>query len=131
MIKRIPLLKDISDHEVCRLYNTATEHGDFDIDEEQFVRVASRDWKRKLQIDLSTSALTHAGMHFEQLCSSKVKILFDKYDESDDGIINAEELANLLADIGKKVNETELQTIHRIIDMDGSGTIDFVEFMYV
>jgi hypothetical protein len=55
--------------------------------------------------------------------------LFAKYDEDGGGEIGVTELGDILAELGHKVSDEELQATMRQIDVDGSGEIDFDEFL--
>eukprot|EP01047_Picozoa_sp_COSAG01_P020529 COSAG01_NODE_1170_length_11406_cov_17.917662_8_plen_698_part_00 len=59
----------------------------------------------------------------------KYEELFNKYDEDGSGTIESIELGNVLTDLGHPVTPAELAQMMTEIDADGSGEIDFEEFM--
>ncbi len=48
--------------------------------------------------------------------------IFRKYDKNNDGVISKEELKEMMLE-KMKFNENRFETLMRIIDLDGSGTI--------
>ena len=60
---------------------------------------------------------------------NEFKEAFSLFDIDGDGFITAQELGTLMAKLGKKSNEAELIDMINEIDADGSGTIDFQEFL--
>ena len=60
---------------------------------------------------------------------NEFKEAFSLFDSNGDGFITAQELSTLMAKLGKKPNEAELTDMINEIDADGSGTIDFQEFL--
>ncbi len=66
---------------------------------------------------------TLSGM-FETL-----KSVFDSFDEDKSGQVSTAELRNMCASVNMKVTDEELATIIREADADGSGVLDFGEFV--
>ena len=122
-------VEDVSDHEVCRLFNLITDHSADCIDLERFVDFALAEWKAKLSGWTGNWAQPNKQKSYRanQLLSGHVTEMFDRYDRSGDGQINGEELTSLVADIfggaDGKLDDEELKTMYSIIDMDNSGTI--------
>ena len=58
----------------------------------------------------------------------ELKQAFDFFDKDGDGI-TIDELRDAMRNFGKNPNEEELQTMMEAADADGSGTIDFEEFV--
>lgn len=58
-----------------------------------------------------------------------LKSVFQKYDKDNSGCINSFELKNLCYDLGYYLNGDEVKLTLQILDKDGSGTIDFNEFL--
>lgn len=54
---------------------------------------------------------------------------FAAYDKNRDGVITAKELGEVMRSLGENPTETELLRIIDEVDLDGSGTVDFVEFI--
>lgn len=59
----------------------------------------------------------------------KYKQLFDKFDVDKGGTIDLRELKDMLKSVGQDLNEDELKEIIEDFDEDGSGEIDFEEFL--
>merc|ERR1712029_61698 len=54
---------------------------------------------------------------------------FTYFDTDHDGIINSRELGSVLRQIGQNPTEAELQDMVNDVDKDGTGSIDFPEFL--
>jgi len=67
------------------------------------------------------------GIHLSNLCFLKGE--FDNYDEDQSGYIDASELKGLLRKLGEELNDEELEEAFRDLDSDGSGEIEFFEFV--
>ncbi|XP_063283000.1 calmodulin-alpha-like [Pelobates fuscus] len=68
----------------------------------------------------------------EQLTPEQIeefKKAFSLYDKDGDGAITTKELGTVMRSLGQNPSEAELQDMLREIDHDGSGTIDFPEFL--
>ena len=63
----------------------------------------------------------------EQL--SELRTVFDLFDTNGNGSISARELGTILRTIGQDPTEAELQDLINDRDADGSGTLDFLEFV--
>lgn len=63
----------------------------------------------------------------EQLADFKEA--FSTFDKNDDGYITTKELGTVLRSLGQNPTEDELQDIIDEVDADGSGTVDFEEFV--
>lgn len=55
---------------------------------------------------------------------AEVRAAFDVFDRNNDGVISAAELREVMASIGEKLSDEELEEIIREVDRDGNGTID-------
>ena len=60
---------------------------------------------------------------------NRLKGVFDKFDGDDNHAIDREEFGQFMAAIGKKLSTAELDEGFAQIDVDGSGTIEFDEFV--
>ncbi len=67
------------------------------------------------------------GVQFENVLFLKEE--FDLYDEDQSGCIDAAELRTLLGKIDRELTEEEFQAALEEIDEDGTGEIDFFEFL--
>ena len=59
---------------------------------------------------------------------STLKKLFERLDKNHDGVINSEELKTALIS-RKDLSEERISFLMRVIDTNGSGEIDFTEFI--
>lgn len=67
------------------------------------------------------------GIQLNNLCYLKQE--FDAYDEDRSGYIDAKELKGLLEKLGEELSDDELDQAFRELDSDGSGEIEFFEFV--
>jgi len=67
------------------------------------------------------------GIHLSNLCFLKAE--FDLYDEDFSGYIDARELRGLLRKLGEELSDDELDAAFKDLDQDGSGEIEFFEFV--
>ncbi|KAL1567747.1 Calcium-dependent protein kinase 15 [Salvia divinorum] len=58
-----------------------------------------------------------------------LKAMFANMDTDNSGTITYEELKTGLARLGSKLSETEVQQLMEAADVDGNGTIDYIEFI--
>ena len=67
------------------------------------------------------------NIHIMNLCFLKQE--FDLYDEDRSGYIDARELKGLLKKLGEDLNDDQLDQAFRDLDSDGSGEVEFFEFV--
>mmetsp|Transcript_49732 Transcript_49732/g.115371 ORF Transcript_49732/g.115371 Transcript_49732/m.115371 type:complete len:705 (-) Transcript_49732:31-2145(-) len=67
------------------------------------------------------------GIALNNLCYLKQE--FDAYDEDRSGYIDVKELKGLLEKLGEELSDDELDQAFRELDSDGSGDIEFFEFV--
>ncbi|GMH65168.1 hypothetical protein TrST_g3447 [Triparma strigata] len=66
---------------------------------------------------------------FSSMEISEFKEIFDLFDKDSGGSIDTEELRPLLSTLGKRPTDSELSQLVTEVDTDGSGEIDFDEFL--
>mmetsp|Transcript_42344 Transcript_42344/g.90164 ORF Transcript_42344/g.90164 Transcript_42344/m.90164 type:complete len:759 (-) Transcript_42344:106-2382(-) len=67
------------------------------------------------------------GLHLSNLCFLKQE--FDQYDEDRSGYIDGNELKGLLKRLGEDLDDEGLEVAFKELDSDGSGEIEFFEFV--
>ena len=81
------------------------------------------------------SVLAVAGEFEDQMGAADqkagLKEAFAVFDKDKSGKISGAELRHVIANIGEKVDEDELEDMMRDADKDGNGTIDYNEFVSV
>merc|ERR1711924_17234 len=60
---------------------------------------------------------------------AEFKEAFSLFDKDGDGTITTKELGTVMRSLGQNPTEAELQGMINEVDVDGSGTIDFPEFL--
>ena len=60
---------------------------------------------------------------------SEFKEVFSMFDKDKDGTISAKDLLKVMRSLGQNPSEAEVQNMINDIDVDGSGNIDFKEFL--
>ncbi len=60
---------------------------------------------------------------------AEFRAAFELFDKDRDGQITTKELGTIMRNLGQNPNETELTVMIKEVDVDGSGTIDFKEFL--
>ena len=73
--------------------------------------------------------MTATSEQFTQDQISELKEAFSLFDKDGDGSITTKELGIVMRQLGQNPTESELQDMVNEIDIDGSGTIDFQEFL--
>lgn len=70
-----------------------------------------------------------ASHRFSDLQVEEFRVAFDAFDEDGGGCIGREELAQLLDALGENLTDTEVNQMVATVDADGSGEIEFSEFL--
>ncbi|CAJ1405515.1 unnamed protein product [Effrenium voratum] len=111
---------DLTDKELAVLFREIDTNGDLTVDFKEFARyLNSGSDKSKLQKAKSK----------EQLTAERCKEEFRRADENSDGKLSREEIATLLRKGNPDMGEQELQLLFKSLDQDGSGQLDFNEFV--
>uniref|UniRef100_UPI00358E147D troponin C, skeletal muscle-like n=1 Tax=Myxine glutinosa TaxID=7769 RepID=UPI00358E147D len=76
-----------------------------------------------------TDAQADARSHLTEEQIGEFKAAFDMFDADRGGDINTSELGNVMTLLGQNPSKEELDAIIEEVDEDGSGTIDFEEFL--
>merc|ERR1712003_43207 len=74
----------------------------------------------------------HTNTMAEQLTDEQIaefKEAFALFDKDGDGTITTKELGTVMRSLGQTPTEAELHDMINEVDSDGSGTIDFAEFL--
>jgi len=61
--------------------------------------------------------------------ATNIAVIFSRYDQNDDGVLQTSELGNLATELGTPLEEEELNAAMKVIDTDSSGVIEFEEFV--
>jgi Ca2+-binding EF-hand superfamily protein len=60
-----------------------------------------------------------------------LEALFVAYDDDDSGELDVDEVRELVGQLGTKLSDAEAKNLFRVMDADGSGSVDFKEFAMV
>ena len=71
------------------------------------------------------SILTHSAL------LHRLREAFAVFDKEKEGKISAAELRQVISNLGEKVDEDEIEDMMKEADRDGSGAIDYAEFVNV
>ena len=74
------------------------------------------------KVDMSTDQLTEEEI-------AEFKKAFSLFDKDEDGTISARELGVVMKALGQNPSQAELQALIDEVDVDGSGTVDFPEYL--
>ncbi|XP_054290335.1 troponin C, isoallergen Bla g 6.0101-like [Macrosteles quadrilineatus] len=78
---------------------------------------------------LASKFLTLEEEDSDDLMVQDLKVVFRFYDREENGFITTDDFKDLLREIDPTMTERELQGVVDEIDLDGSGTLDFEEFV--
>ncbi|KAK3936687.1 hypothetical protein QBC46DRAFT_394370 [Diplogelasinospora grovesii] len=70
-------------------------------------------------------------MSTEQLQREQFKEVFDIFDKDGTGDITAEELGNVMKELGLNPSDAELQDLISEVDVNNDGVINFEEFLHL
>jgi len=97
------------------LINEVDVDGSGELDFEEFAGLAA-----KFMVEEDAEAMQH-----------ELKEAFRLYDKEGNGYITTATLREILRELDDKMTEEDLKNVIEEIDTDGSGTVDFDEFMEV
>ena len=80
-------------------------------------------------MDDSESESENEGEESTEEYMAEFKIAFGLFDKDGDGVISMKELGTVMRSLGQNPTEQELQDMINEVDSDGTGTIDFPEFL--
>ncbi|XP_076365228.1 neo-calmodulin-like isoform X2 [Tachypleus tridentatus] len=82
-----------------------------------------------LSLRSKTSSKIEHGLTEEQI--AEFKEAFMTFDKDSDGAITAAELGIVMRSLGQQPTEKELRNMMFMVDLDGNGTIEFHEFLFM
>lgn len=68
-------------------------------------------------------------MDFVKGNSISLVTFFKKFDTSGDGRLSKDELTSVFAALNFKINEVDMNSVFEFFDLDGSGSINYKEFL--
>ncbi|XP_020916673.2 probable calcium-binding protein CML23 [Exaiptasia diaphana] len=140
-IARVPVL-----YELPYLYDTSGKRRENigKLDDTEFKKIQAQYWsklieerkkialnKRKFQEmgEKDFQTLTNEFPRFDMSDILDLRLQFQSFDVNQDGIIDFNELMQVLDDLGDHSDAETRQEYFQQIDVDGSGAIDFEEFL--
>ena len=106
------LFPHINQSEVEKLVKTFDTDFDSQLDSRDFIRLVTQGSKEATKQQIVTE-------------------MFDMIDRDNDGLINTEDLTELMQLLGEEMSPEELGTVLQIFDVSGDGNIDLAEFSSV
>nr|P06707.1 RecName: Full=Troponin C, isotype alpha [Astacus leptodactylus] len=103
----------ISERHLQQVISETDEDGSGEIEFEEFAELAAK----------------FLSEEDEEALKKELKEAFRIYDRGGDGYITTQVLREILKELDNRLTEDNLDEIIEEIDEDGSGTIDFMEFM--
>lgn len=108
-----------------------TENNDIDLEFEEFLKwLSTANGAAGDEFAALKAKITAAGsktLNNEQI--ARLKEVFDHFDADKSGSIDADELINVFESMGQAVTREEMEKMIASVDDDGSGQIEFEEFM--
>ncbi|KAK8728571.1 hypothetical protein OTU49_009021 [Cherax quadricarinatus] len=103
----------ISERNLQEVISETDEDGSGEIEFEEFVQLAAK----------------FLSEEDEEALKKELKEAFRIYDKGGNGYITTQVLRDILSELDNRLTEDNLDAIIDEVDEDGSGTIDFNEFM--
>jgi Ca2+-binding EF-hand superfamily protein len=141
--------KEVSDQDIDGAMDQMDEDGSGEVDFEEFLAwwknskkasspksvkiVDTNDAKNADKSSRAALSRTDSKRRMQRLSSrddfdSNLRSIFNRYDDDGSGEIDADELMEIMQNLGVSVTEEEINAMVLEIDEDESGTIDFNEF---
>merc|ERR1711865_495641 len=102
------------------------------MDEPAFIALAKGKMRQALDqgmLDAIADSLNSKGSSYQAMLSGHIKQLFNSYDPEETGEIPAEKFPELITHVGCEMSAAEMKRVLHIVDTDGSGGINFTEFV--
>ncbi|CAF0976427.1 unnamed protein product [Adineta steineri] len=80
------------------------------------------------RIEFEEFAEIVADFYFKKYSRAEILEAFRRFDHNRDGFIEAEELKNILSQLGRNFSNEEIRTMIQKVDRDGNGKISIEEF---
>ncbi|CAF1174171.1 unnamed protein product [Adineta steineri] len=80
------------------------------------------------RIEFEEFAEIVADFYFKKYSRAEILEAFRRFDHNRDGFIEAEELKNILGQLGRNFSNEEIRTMIQKVDRDGNGKISIEEF---
>ena len=121
---------ELSDTELRRSMDAIDENGNGDLEFEEFLAWLRNAGEQGDQFAILKSRIRAQGTR--PLSNEQIKQLhevFEHFDADHSGAIDMDELGNVFRAMGQELSEAELKALIRQVDDDGSGEIEFDEFL--
>jgi len=121
--------------EFYQFYATAPIFYAFVEKEDEAVTTLLKGWNDKVVVKTTdaesaniAAAFTEASATYDQLFNDDVKPAFALFDKDGSGAIDKNELQDLSKKLGNELNDGDLETALKDLDLNGDGVIDIIEF---
>ncbi|KAL5961344.1 Calmodulin [Taenia solium] len=105
---------------IGNLFKEADENGDGTIDYKEFVSLMAMSFQSQNQA--GSNLASRNDMYREA---------FSKFDVNNDGVIDSNDLKELMKNIGKQLSDKEILEMILEADKNGDGVVDYNEFVHI
>ncbi|CUT98993.1 calmodulin [Echinococcus multilocularis] len=105
---------------IRNLFQEADENGDGSIDYKEFVSLMATSFQSQ------TQAVTHFSSQIDMYREA-----FNMFDVNKDGVIDTNDLKELMKNIGKQLNDRDILEMILEADENGDGVVDYNEFVHI